>query len=129
MSFLMMGVACWIDKWFGRNFALKVQWSWVSFLVMLSSFFPNWEECFRWEWDQFTPCEIRLTQDSIASRIVKFQLDFIMEWLLRKWLKLNKCNLRTCVVTYCLNNIVFFIHYVDLSFFCSIPILLQRNEI
>jgi len=104
MSFLMIGVACWMDQQFGINFGLKVQWSWEGFLVMLSRFFPNWGECFGWEWDQFTSCENRLTQDSTASKIMKIRLDFIIEWLFRKSLKLNKCNERTCGVTYWLKN-------------------------
>lgn len=84
------GCSVLMDQWFGRNLVLKAQWSWVGFLVMLSRFLSNWGEYFGWGCDQFTTRENRLTEVSVASRIIQIGLDLGMEWLLTKSLKLNK---------------------------------------
>jgi len=46
---------------------------------MLSRFFTDSGECFAWGCDQFTTRENRLTEVSVASRIIQIGLDLGME--------------------------------------------------
>lgn len=98
VSFTMRVYPDLCDFAFGRNFGLKVHWSWSEFGWSLLVFWGVWEKCSKPKCFFWTRCDSRLVDESVSSRIVEIGVDLTVKLFVTRWKKMNNFIVKSRMV-------------------------------